>query len=306
MENASAISVLDFPPEVTVMIMKNLRLVDLLRLYSAHSAFAEFRFEKSLEKSMGDITLKQLSQLYAEFATENEKNQLFHSQVFDRLKINSFNEIVHLYLEPGSQDFLSRLNPNNEILKSLGGQILLVEEPGMSYESDFWSSCKDLLEKVEGEIFLILIGIDPQQAWKGNEGENFRSRVKYVILHRTYVCPLYYRKIVPNCELIYWSTLNINGNHYVNVDPRNCVDTMGRFISIMKSNVVNIARQGSESLLAFLQAKFELHQQHEGEFWCSHCRTRSDSQLFTRVNRLVFWLKVGKSWQSCVHDVTPV
>ena len=105
-------SALDLPEEDTVM-MKKLRLVDLLRLYtvpdllrlySARSEFAELRYEKSLEKSTENITLNQLYRLYSGAMTENQRNQCFHEQVMLRLEVNTFNEVVDLYMRLENKD----------------------------------------------------------------------------------------------------------------------------------------------------------------------------------------------------------
>ena len=267
MENVSTMSALDFPPEVNVMMMKKLSLVNLLRLYNACSEFAELRFEKSLEKAMGNITLTQLCQLYAELPTKKQQNLCFHKQVIDRLETNTFNEVVHLYMRPENEDFFS----NNKILESFGNQIILVEESDMHYTSDFWSCCKILLEKIEGEIFLKLVGIDADQLWNGNEGINFRSRVKYLVTNGGYGS-----NIFPNLVFMYFISENSYNlvNHLIITNLHNGVDATKKMISIMKSNVLQGTKQNLVSTLPILEARIALHG-YNGWFKCEHCQTGS-------------------------------
>ena len=145
-EHSSTMSALDLPEEVTVM-MKKLRLVDLLRLYtvpdllrlySARSEFAELCYEKSLVKSTENITLNQLYKLYSEAMTENQRNQCFPEQVMDRLEINTFNEVVALYLKLENKDIFS----NNKILETFENQIIQIINPELQdahHKSEFWS-----------------------------------------------------------------------------------------------------------------------------------------------------------------------
>ena len=147
-------SALDFPLEVTAMMMKKLRLVDLLRLYNSRSEFSKLRCLKALEKSMGTITVSQLCQLHAEFSTTDQKNRCFHKQVLDRLEKDTFNGFVHLYMKPENEEFFS----NNKILETYGNKLVLVREPDMIFSEewqisggDFWNCFEKLVEKIEAE-----------------------------------------------------------------------------------------------------------------------------------------------------------
>ena len=261
MENPSELSVLDFPPEVTIMIMKNLKLVDLLKLFSLRSEFAELRYEKSLETFMGNITLNQLCQLYSEATTENQRNQCFHKQVLDRLEIDTFNEVVHLYMRQENNEFFS----NGKILESFGNQIILVEEPDMHYTSDFCGCFKKLAEKIDGEIFLIGVGnINAKQLWNGWKGFNIRRKVKYLVKVGK-ALPTHF----PNLAFKYRTHgYGPHQYHYLKAPSLNCIDTTRKLISMMKSNVLQGARQNLESTLPLIQAKLALHEyngldQHE-------------------------------------------
>ena len=171
-------SLRDLPEELHLVMMKRLNLEDLFRLYLAYSEFNQFFYLGSLERTMGNITLNTLCQLHAQCEREDQRTQCFHQRVFDKLIISSFNEIVHLYLNPENADFFS----NNKVIESLGGEILLVNEPDMDYTSEFWTCCRELLETIQGEILLVLVHVDPNQLWYSDEESNFRSRVEYLIV----------------------------------------------------------------------------------------------------------------------------
>ena len=79
--------------------------MDLIKLYNACSEFTMLRHEKSWEKSTGNITPKHLCQLYSQSTTANQRNLRSHRQVMYRLKIKTFNEVVHLYMRPGNVEF---------------------------------------------------------------------------------------------------------------------------------------------------------------------------------------------------------
>ena len=285
-------SALDFPLEVTAMMMKKLRLVDHLRLYSVRSEFFELRYEKSLEKAMGNITQSQLCQLYAESKKTNQKNLYFHEQVMDRLEIDTFNEVVHLYMKTKNDAFFS----TNKILKSYGKEIILVEEPDMPYASDFWSCCKNLLEKIEGEIFLVLVDVDERQLWDGNDGINFRSRVKYFVKLGGTTADMFPNLIFQFITAKY----NYGGNSYDSLiieNPHNGVDTTRYIISIMKSNVLQGARKILESALPIIQARLLLD-----NIDCNSCGTDS----YRRGNRVFisrYSLRRLRTWPMCVHCV---
>ena len=284
MENSSAISALDFPPELTVQMMKKLKLADLLQLFILRSDYAEFRFEKSLEKSMGNITLNQLCQIYSEATTEYGRNQCFHKQVLGRMEIDTFNEVVHLSMRPENEVFFS----NDEILETFGNQIILVEEAGMRYTADFWGCFKKLLEKINGDIFLVLVGnINARQLWDKQEGFNIIKRIKYLFQFSEEL-PIILPIFLPNLEFKF--CLNLKYESYnLEADFHNCVDTTKNLISMMKSKHVHVQRirRTLESALPTIQTALALHQYHyqkmfvgvrhhyQGMFDCVHCGTRT-------------------------------
>ena len=73
---------------------------------------------------------------------------------------------------------------NNKIIQSIGNHIILVKKPDMHNTSDFWSFCKNLLEKIEREILLVLVGIIVEKIRDRNDEFNFRSKVRKLIFHK--------------------------------------------------------------------------------------------------------------------------
>ena len=128
MEVSFTMSALDFPPELNAMMMKKLRLADLLQLYNARSEFADFRYEKSLQNSMGFISLKELCRVYADCVTDSQRSQCFHPQVKERLKMESLKEINDLYKRRENKHFFSHEN----ILEFLNVKKIPIDE-----EKDF-------------------------------------------------------------------------------------------------------------------------------------------------------------------------
>ena len=280
-------SAVDLPEELNLMMMKKLGFRDLLRLYNARSEFAELRYLKSLEKTIGNesITLDQLSQLYLETTTKNQANLCLHPQILDKLEINSFNELIHLYMKPEYKCLFS----DNKLIASLRGQIIIVKETGMDNESEFWSCCAELLAKVEGEILLILMhGVSAIQVCPGIEGKDFRSRVRYFIMSdldndlksvRPINAEMDMMSTFPNLAFKYhdkWEHIN-SARQWVfemNTSTLNGADTAKKLISIMKSNVLKGVREHLERNMPFIESRLIIHQ-HEETVDCSDCRTWS-------------------------------
>ena len=111
--------ILDFPDEVILQILDKLNLFDRINFSMIHTRLSPLCFDRSLQrKSTETLTLNELSQLYEQSKTENEKDQCFKSNILDRLLIKSFYEVVHLYTDPKNKRFVA----NGKILHSLEGK----------------------------------------------------------------------------------------------------------------------------------------------------------------------------------------
>ena len=99
--------------------------------------------------------------LHSEATTENHRNQCFQEQVLDRLETYTFNEVIHLYMRPENKDFIS----NSKILETFENLIILVEQTDMRYTIDFFGCSEKLVEKINCEIFLVLICNIVEQPW---------------------------------------------------------------------------------------------------------------------------------------------
>ena len=280
MENSPKMYAPEFPEEIRRMILKKLPPKDLLRAYNAHEQFAQFRHEKTFEKIMENLTLDHLCELYNESETTEQKELCFHEQVIEKLRINSFNEVVRLYTRPENKDFFS----NNRILESLHGQIILLEEPEAQEstlaKSEFWGLCVELFEKMKGDLFLTFMDFH-MEFGSGRRGYEFRSRVKYVICAENkcnhHICITHVRNEFPNMEVIYLY-IDCNVNHtchslILNTN-NNCKDNLKKLLSFLNNDILQTARQSLEALLPMVQKRIA-SAGNEEVITCDHCPLKS-------------------------------
>ena len=149
-------SLLNFPPEVTLQIMLKLNLFNRINLSMTHSSIMPLCFDKSLDrKSMGTITVNELRQLYQQSRTEKERDQCFNPNILDRIQTENFNEVVHLHMDPMNDHFFT----NHKILHSFKGKIVLDGETEQLRE-DFRQKFLSLIDKIEEEnIFLVFVDV---------------------------------------------------------------------------------------------------------------------------------------------------
>ena len=310
---ASATSILDIPEEVTVMIMRRLGIFDLINFCSIRSEYGEWFYKKSVQKSIGNVTLDQLCEFYAKSETEYEKNLCFHQQVLKRLEICSFNNVVRLYMKEENQHFFS----NKKILDFFGSQLISMERNAYfsvrlvgpnSYtlvddsSQTFWGCCRELLEKIEGDIYLAMDGVDRFLIWDRYDESDFRNRVKYLI---SFGCEsIYSQSVFPN--MIYEYRIQTN-MHWLKANQRNSVHATRRLISkLTKSNFQkNGWRNGSskyegisiylENLLPVLQARLDLHEHQREPICCNHCMIESHSRQRSQMDRVSGEMQVEPS-----------
>ena len=265
----------EFPEEIRRMMLKKLPPADLLRAYSTHEQFAQFRHDKVFEKSLENLTLEQLCQLHNESETTKQKELCFHEQVIEKLRINSFNEVVRLYMRPENNDFFS----NNKILESLHGKIILVEETEIQEStlarSEFSRVCIELFEKMEGDLFLAFMDFRVEFG-SDNQKFDFRSRVKYVIYSQK--CDIHsqvgaFMYEFPNMEVAYFNhECSINhGCHNILLNTNNnWKDNLKKLISFMNTKVLQSAIPSLEALLPMVQKRLTFTE-NEGIVKCDHC-----------------------------------
>ena len=149
-------SLLSFPPEVTMQIIQKMNLFDRLNLSLAHTNLSPLCFDRSLQrKSAGTLTLNELRLLYEQSKTEHEKDQCFKSKVLDRLLIKNINEVVRLYVDPRNEQFVA----NGKILHSLGGTFLLEAEE-RKFSATFVGQFLSLLERAQGTLLLAFVDVE--------------------------------------------------------------------------------------------------------------------------------------------------
>ena len=148
-------SLLNFPPEVTLQFIQKLNLFDRINLCVTHTRLLPLCFDRSLNrKYRKTITLNELRQLYEQSKTEKEKDYCFKSIVLDRLLIKNCNEVVHLYMDRRNDQFLT----NGKILRSLDGKFIL-EGGREKFSACFIEQFMSLLERAEGTLLLALVDV---------------------------------------------------------------------------------------------------------------------------------------------------
>ena len=149
-------NLLELDDYAILAIINKLNLVDRINLSRTHIRLSPLCFEGSwLRKSTETLTLNELRQLYEQSKTENEWDQCFKFNVFDRLMIKNFNEVVRLYMDPKYEQFVA----NDRILHSLERNFVLEkEEEKFCYP--FVDVFLSLLKRVEGTLLLAFVDVE--------------------------------------------------------------------------------------------------------------------------------------------------
>ena len=149
-------SLLNFPPEVTLQFLQKMNFIKRYNLSIADSRLAPLCFDRTLDrKSMKTITLNDLHQWYKQSSTEEERELCFEANILDRLRISNFNEVVHLHMD---SDKNKTFADNPKILQSLKAKIVLDGE-NEDLCREFWEMFLCLLDKVEGDFVLVFMNI---------------------------------------------------------------------------------------------------------------------------------------------------
>ena len=164
-------SLLNFPPEVTLQFLQKINLFQRInvcmthpRLFGCHSK-KPLCFDFTLDiKSKATISLKELQQLYQQSRTEKERDLCFDPKILDRLRTN-FNEFVYMDMVPENNKFFA----NQKILQSFKGQIVIESEKD-KFSDDFYSHFLSLISRMEGNLLLIFVDLE---AFNNNYAEQF-------------------------------------------------------------------------------------------------------------------------------------
>ena len=146
-------SLLNFPDEVTLQFLQKLNLYERINVCMTHPKLFPLCFDRSLDRnSTKTILLYELRKLYQQSRTEKEKDQCFNPQILDRLRTKSFNEVVHLNMDPENNNFFA----NHKILHSFKGQIVL-ESENKQFSDNFYQHFLSLIDKIEGNLLLVFV-----------------------------------------------------------------------------------------------------------------------------------------------------
>ena len=148
-------SLLNLPFEVTLQLLQKMSAYDRINVCMTHPRLLTICSDRLLVRnSTKTISLNELRQLYQQSRTEEERDQCFNPKILDRLRTNNFNELVHMYMDPGNDQFFA----NHKILHSFKGNIVL-ESENEQFSEDFYQQFLSLIERIEGNLFLTFVDV---------------------------------------------------------------------------------------------------------------------------------------------------
>jgi len=158
-------SLLNFPSEVTLQVMKKLNLFNRINLSMAHTSLLTLCFDESLDrKSTKTLLLDELRQLHQQSRTEEERYLCFSPDILDRLRIKNFNEVVRLYMNREHEKFVS----NDKILHSLNGKVVL-EGENEPFGDEFVHQFSNLIDRIEGDLLLAFVDVESLGNWNAKD-----------------------------------------------------------------------------------------------------------------------------------------
>ena len=166
---------MQFPPEITLQVIQKINVFDRINISLTHARLSPLCFDRSLKrKSTETLTLDELCQLYLQSSTDKERNQLFKFKIFDSVRIKTFNEVVHLCMDPKNIEFVTK----DKILLSLNGQFVL-EGKTEKFSTIFIKCFLTLLERAEGAILLAFVDVWPLEGWSAKRcAQIFSDKLK--------------------------------------------------------------------------------------------------------------------------------
>ena len=309
-------SLLNFPPEVTLQFIQKMNLFDRINLSLADTRLAPLCFDRSLNRNSTDtITLDELRQLYEQSSTENERDQLFKSNVLDKLLIKNFNVVVRLYMDPTDKQLVA----NGKILNSLKGKFVL-EGEREKFSTTFIEKFLCLLERAEGTLLLVIVHVE-------RLGIKYAGRCAQILSnkleHGQKVYFVDFCKTLSNAEKLYTyantfvqQIINCMKNfarltiyyrsvpllisfregrrrcNFLSIDKRNSVNSTKELIAMINADSLPEAKQHLEKVLALVEVAALPGGGRRIE--CRDCYTMQHSN----DERLFFWLD-EPLWSNC-------
>ena len=150
-------SLLNFPPEIILTVLRKINLIKRHNLAMTHSKLAPLCFDRTLDrKPRRIITLNELHQLFVHSRTEEEREICFKAEVFDKLYIHNFKEVVHLFMDPNKNEIFAN---NPKILQYFKGKIVLDGE-NEHFCEEFYRIFLLLLARVEGNLLIAFVNVN--------------------------------------------------------------------------------------------------------------------------------------------------
>ena len=256
-------SLLNFPPEVSLQFIQKMNLVDRINLAMTYTGLAPLCFDRSLQrKSAKTLNINELRQLYEQSRTENERDQCFKSTILNRLLIKNFNEVVRLYMDPKNNEFVT----NDKILHSLEGKFILEREKE-KFSASFVEKFLCLLERSEGTSLLVFVDVEPLGA--KNAKRCARILLRKLERGQKVYCISYFKieslrnsiaGQIKNKNLKFTISYNITSFndatrlHNLSIEKRNSVANTKELIDMINEDSLIEAKQHLGKVLALVEA----------------------------------------------------
>ena len=280
-------SLLNFPPEVTMQFIRKLNLFERINLSRARTSLSPLCFDRLLKrKSRDTLTLNELRRLYEQSETENEKDQCFKSNILDRLLIKNFNEVVRLYMDPQSKQFLA----NGKILHSLEWKFVLEREEE-KFSADFVEQFLSLVERAEGTLLLAFDGFFSLGEYNGRRcaqilANKLRLREKVyffnyseTMLEYEFPWPISHFMRDPFKFTICYDSFSSNDtdrSHRLRIDKRNSVENLKELTAMINRDSLLQEKQFLGKVLSLVEAE-ALPGGGRGLIMCANCGAHQHS-----------------------------
>ena len=294
-------SLLNFPPEVTLQFIQKMILFDRINLSLAHTKLSPLCFDRSLQrKSTGTLTLNELRQLYEQSKTENEKDQCFKFNVIDKLLIKNFNEVVRLYMDHKNEQFLA----NGKILHYLQGKFVLVGQEE-KFSATFVEQFLCLLEREEGTLLLAFVDVEKLEEKSAKRCAQIlsskleRGQKVYHIEYRKTICfANSFAEQIKNCMdnpfmfPIHYVLHHTVSSHLLQFEKRNIVANTEEIIAMIIGDSLLETKLHLGNFLAVVKAA--ALQGGGRDILCDNCQ----AALFLCDEKIFLWV-YEPAWTNC-------